>query len=90
MPHTRQFESGIHHALPRQAHLQSAGMQAGIDRADVEHDEIAIVLHREAGRKAYSYEGFVRTINTGENAEAVAPLHPQVLQGFPDGCFLPV
>ena len=44
----------------------------------------------EARGKAHRDEGFLRAVDAGEDAEAVAALRAQVLQRLLDRCFLPV
>ena len=48
----RQFEACFQHVLARQPDLQPAGLQAGVDGAHVENDQVAIVLHAEARGEA--------------------------------------
>ena len=74
------LEARIHHVLPRQAHLQSTRVQALVDGADIEHDQVAAVIDREARGKTHGDEGFVAAVDTGQDAETVAALRPQVLQ----------
>ena len=88
--HARKFKACLHHVLAGKPYLQATRMQALVDGPHMQDDEIAIIAVGKARGIAHGHISLVGTVNAGQYAEAVAPLRPQVLQGFAHGTFLPV
>src|SRR5262245_56880365 len=88
--HARQLEARIHHVLARYAQLQAARPQRLVDGAHIKHDDVAFVIDRKPRGELDGYEGFLGTVDAGENTETVASLLAQILQSLLHRPFLPV
>ncbi len=65
-------------------------MQALVDGTDIENDDVTIIVVGEFGGEAHRGKSLIAAVDTCQNAEAIAPLPPQVLQGLLHRRFLAV